>query len=669
MKKITPKTTSPKPKSDTEEVIIDRGNFSKIEVNMAKPVQSKKKNLKKWLVIGGIFLGLILIVLFTGVMPLLNTKAKADILAAEGRVLADALKNQDLEGAKNQLPKVKDSMAQVRSAYSKAYLLKLPVLNNYYSDGERMMNIGGYGLDALELSITTIEPYADLLGLKSGSSFVAGSADERIQTAVAALDKVTPKIGEIAQIIEKINSEMNGINPNRYPEKFGGYEVRSNIANGKKMVEDTSRLFLDAQPLLEQLPSILGQPDPKRYFVLFQNDKELRPTGGFLTAYAIFKIEQGKMLVESSEDIYELDNRISPKKSAPEEILTYHKGVFTFNIRDSNLSPDFKLSMQQFEELYPGEFDFDGIIAVDTNVLVEAIKILGEFNIAGRKFSAENDERCDCPRVIYELEDYATRPVNYVRETRKDIIGALMLEIMKKALGVSPSQYWGPLFQMGLDQINQKHMLAYMKEEKAQIGVESLNMGGRIADGIEILDYKDDSGWDYLHINDANMAGAKSNLFVEQTVTQDFSVKDGKITKTLTIDYKNPAPASDCNLETGGLCLNGILRNWVRIYVPKGSKLVEGKGSESPKDGSSNEFITREELGKTVFEGFLTVRPQGAAKMELKYELPDNIRVKDLTQLIQKQPGTAGPEYVIKTNGETADKFDLIADKVLKLTL
>ena len=668
MKKITPKSHTPQSQAVLEAGETSQGNFSKIDISKQEPVKIPTRR-KKWLIAGAALLIFIIAVVISAVLPLLNTRAKARKLIREARVLAEALKNQDLEGAKNQLPRVKDDLAAVKAAYGQAYFFRLPFLNYYFRDGERVLNIGGYGLEALETSITTIEPYADLLGLKSGSSFVSGSADERIQTAVAALDKVTPKIGEIARMVEKINSETAAIDPRRYPEKVGRIMVRGNIESVKKLVGDTTRLFLDAQPLLEQLPSILGQSDPKRYIVLFQNDKELRPTGGFLTAYAVFKIDQGKMLVETSEDIYELDSRISPKRPAPEEILTFHKGVYYFNIRDSNLSPDFKLSMTKFEELYPGDFDFDGIIAVDTHVLVEAIKILGEFNIAGRNFSAENDPRCDCPRVIYELEDYATRPVAYVRETRKDIIGALLLEIMKRALGVSPSQYWGRLFQMGLNQINQKHILAYMKDEKAQTGVESLNMAGRIADGVAILNYQDDNGWDYLHINDANMAGAKSNLFIKQTVTQDYEVTDKAITKTLTIDYKNPAPASDCNLESGGLCLNGILRNWVRIYVPRGSLLIEGKGSESPKDGSAAEFTVREELNKTVYEGFLTVRPLGSGQLTLKFKLPDSINAKNLTLLIQKQPGTEGPEYLIKSNGEVSDKFDLIADKKVSVSL
>src|SRR3989344_3076780 len=146
-----------------------------------------------------------------------------------------------------------------------------------------------------------------------------------------------------------------------------------------------------------------------------------------------------------------------------------------------------------------------------------------------------------------------------------------MNSIMSKALSSSPKLYWGPLFQSMLMQVNQKHIMFYLSDKDAQEGVEALNAAGRI---------KPFEG-DYLHINDANMGGAKSNLFVDESVEQNYEIdSDGSITKKLTISYKNPQPPSDCNLERGNLCLNGILRNWFRIYVPKGSELVSSIGSE-----------------------------------------------------------------------------------------
>lgn len=656
----------------TETTADSDASFAKIPVSV--PRTPKKRGGKwKWVLLTLLIFvvsGAAAIVIW-GVLPAQNTYNKAQALVASATELWEALKKQDLTSAKSKLPDVREKVKQVRSAWDKAQLIKLaPYLSTYHQDGVHVLNAAEYGLDSLDISISTIEPYSDLLGLKGKSSFVSGSADDRIQVAVKTLDKVTPKIAEIGEKIGKLKSEVDAIDPSRYPEAFNGKPLRKTLIDRKDDLNKTAGLFLDAQPLLEVLPQLLGEPKAKRYLVLFQNDKELRATGGFITAYAIFKIEHGKISVEKSDDIYELDDQIKVKQQAPQEILTFHKGVYYFYTRDSNLSPDFKVSIDDyFKKVYPNKFDFDGVVAVDTHVLVESIKILGTFVVKGRTFSAETDKRCNCPKVIYELEDYSTRPVAYVREDRKDVLGELLKQIMTKALGVSPSQYWGQLFQMGIAEINQKHVLAFMVDEKSQKGVESLNMAGRIADGVQILGYKDDLNWDYLHINDANMAGAKSNLFVEHYIKQEYEVgSDGTITKSITVDYKNPAPPSDCNLESGGLCLNGLLRNWMRIYVPKGSTLIESKGSQSPKDGNAQDLKTYDSLGKTVFEGFLTVAPLGSAQLTFKYKLPFK-KNGPLNLLLQKQAGTAGHEYTTYVNGKQKEKFALTTDRVVQIPL
>ncbi len=664
---ITPQL---EPKTNTE---TSQGDVLIRKLSISSSIKPKRK----FGIFKRILLVIILMIIVTGgisiiwgVLPAKKAYDEGNKLITVGKELSDSLKNQDLEQAKQKLPEVRSQLERTQTAWSGVYLLKfVPYLNLYHQDVAHGLNAALYGLEALDTSISAIEPYADLLGLKAGSSFVSGSADERLQLAVKTMDKVTPKIKDIAASIVKLQEEISLVDPKRYPEKIKGISVRPRIIDGKQLIDDSANLFLSAQPLLEILPQLLGEPASKKYLVIFQNDKELRPTGGFMTAYAIFKIEQGKFIVEKSEDIYELDNRIKTKRPAPLEILTYHKEVYSLYIRDSNLSPDFRMSMATFQEMYPDKFDFDGIIAVDTHVLVEAIKILGSFNISGREFSAEIDKRCECPKVIYELEDYATRPVAYVRDTRKDIIGQLLYEIMKKALGVSPSQYWGNLFQMGLREINEKHILAWMKDEKAQQGIESLNMGGRIAGENIILEYKDNQGWDYIHINDSNMAGAKSNLFVHHFVTQNYEVVgDGEIVKTVTLQYKNPYPHSDCGLESGGLCLNALLRNWFRVYVPKGSVLIESKGSQSPKDGKSEVVKVKEELGKTVLEGFTEVKPLGKAEVVIKYRLPMR-KTGELKSLIQKQPGTDGHQYHIEVMGKEIAKFNLTTDKVITVPL
>ncbi len=576
------------------------------------------------------------------------------------RKLSASLKNQNLDESKQFALETKEKLKKTQTEYQAlAFTGFIPFLGSYYKDGEHGFAAAQAGLESLIITVDSLIPYADLLGLKGKGTFTGGSADQRIQTAVATFEKVIPNLSAVGEKVEVVKREVDAINPNRYPEKIGATVVRSKIVAVRDLTHSLTTLFLSARPLLEELPTILGTEKPKRYLVVFLNDKELRPTGGFITAYAIFRVDKGKPTVEKADDIYKLDDSRKKKVAAPPEILKYHKGVYYFNLRDSNISPDFVTSINEFESLYKDVSDpvaYDGILTVDTHVLVKAIEILGPFVVYGRTFSADNDPRCNCPRAVYELEDYSSRPVAYVREERKDIIGVLLLQIMQKALGVSPSQYWGRLFQMILTQLDEKHILVYFKNERAQTGVEALNWGGRI---------KAYNG-DYLQITDTNYAGAKSDLFVKRSVKQDISIgNDGSVVKTVTIDYKNPAPASDCNLESGGLCLNGLLRNWVRIYVPEGSTLLSTTGGESPKDdGSQLEMVSKKDLGKTVFEGYIRVRPQSSSRLEVKYSLPFKVtkgKVYDL--LIQKQPGSDENEYSIFINGREKDKFPLQTDK------
>lgn len=652
--------------------------LKKISIDTTVPIEAmpKKSKFKPAYVLVPLgILALIFIVIGLMLLPLRGVIAKARDVAAIAKQTGISLKNQDLADAKDGLGKTRVAFTDLASEYNKIMPLQsVPFLGAYVSDGSHAIKAGFAALDASDKAIEAIEPNADLLGFKKGGKFVQGTADERIQTAVKTMTALTPKINDMAKSIDIMRTELDNVDPGRYPDHIGNTSIRPRIASMKTTIEDAANLFVNAQPLLTNLPSLLGQPVSKRYLVIFQNDKELRSTGGFITAYAQFRFDQGKIVLERSDDIYSLDNGMTKKFPAPREILTFHKDVFNMYLRDSNLSPDFKTSMQNFESLYKyssGSEKIDGIISLDTHVLIETLKILGPENIGGRVYSADVDKRCDCPRAIYELEDYSSRPVNYVRTARKDEVGVLMQNLLHKSLGVSPGQYWGKLFQMMIAEIQQKHILAYFHDSPTQLGAESFNMGGRIMTATEtasLFKYKEGQGWDYLSVINSNMAGAKSNMFVSQKYTKDITVNaDGTVTTKLIVEYKNPYPGSDCNLERGGLCLNAPLRNWVRVYTPPGSKLVSSKGTQNPKDASAATMTSYTDLGKTVFEGFLIVNPLGSARLELSYTSPVKSTDGKYHLLIQKQPGTQGDQFILKENGSEKKSFILESD--LEVTL
>lgn len=638
---VSPKPLSPKPLSPRRK--IDFKNLLKS---------------RKVLVALGIFVVLMLFSVFGIYLPATQVYKSAKVTYADAQSVAWAIKQQNVSLASDQLVKTQTDLVQTQNdLHAMGYLKFIPLANWYYNDADHLVNAGFHGLNAATLLINSIKPYADLLGLKGQGSFVGGTAQQRIETAVKTIGKITPKIDDIANELAQVKVEIDSVNPNHYPSIGVGEKVRTTLDSLKSITDESVTLITSARPLIKTLPAVLGEPNEKKYLILFQNDKELRPTGGFITAYAVFRVDSGVVHVDDSSDIYSLDATVPNKPVAPAPILKYFPTVPLFNLRDNNLSPDFKVSMDSFYKMYQtagGSTNVDGIIAVDTHALVSAMNILGDITVDGTTFTTKTDPRCDCPNVIYQMEVLADQPAGIIKQNRKGIIGDLMYAIMSKAFSSSPKLYWGPLFQTMLSEMNQKHILFYMNDANAQAGFEGLNAAGRIMPFTG----------DYLTINEANFGGEKSNMFVSEAVTQDYALQgDGSIVKTVTVNYKNPYPPSDCNLEHGNLCLNAVLRDWFRIYVPKGSQLISNQGSEV-------KMTTYEDLGKTVFDGFLTVRPQGVAKLTVSYKLPFKLAANSLLPLmVQKQGGTADNAYTITENGKTLEQFNLSSDQTFNLKL
>lgn len=605
---------------------------------------------------------LIFLSVFAVVLPALQIRKDVLRLEEVAKDIPQAIREQDLNLAMEKISSVKISLTDLRGSYSRLSWLKFfPLVNSYYRDGENFLNSAYYLVEAGEISGAAIEPYADLLGLKAKEGEKKNppmTAEQRLEMALDTLDKLQPSMESLGEKLGQAKQEVDKVNPYRYPEVMLGKKVRENIVAYIVFVDNAAQMMKEIKPIAGYLKPLLGIPKEKRYLILFQNDAELRPTGGFITAYAVISVQNGNFRPLGSYDIYTLDARFGNRLPAPRPIKEFHKNVFNWHLRDMNLSPDFRVSMETFMENYGKVEDkakIDGVVAVDTQVLVDILRVLGQIGVPGwGNFSANNDSRCDCPQVVYQLESLADRPTSSARAERKAVIGPLMHSLILNTMQ-SPRKKWPEFFNIFFKNVKEKHIIFYFFDENLQRAVEALNAAGRI---------KEFEG-DYLHVNDANFAGAKSNLFIRESFTQEIEIAaDGTVTKKLTIDYRNPAPPSNCNLEAGQLCLNGLYRDWVRIYVPEGSQLVESSGSEIPVN-------TYNELGKTVFEAFYgdksPLRPQGKTQLTFTYRLPFKYDGRSPYRLlIQKQPGTYGYENTVIFNGQQ-QTFELDTDRELRL--
>lgn len=653
---------------DNEQEIRIENLFAPKTPESIEPVSLKKKKkivLKPWQKIVFIVASLLIILLtsIASYTALIAKEIKNEVdqitpVALEAKAI---LSSQNIMALPEKIAQLKTGKEKIQASYHKlAFYGKIPLLKQYYFDGETLFKVADLGISSAEKGVNALVPYADILGFQGEGSFAGGTTQDRIVLILETLKEIQPTIDQIDQEMRTLANLLNEIDPNRYPQKLKGQEIRNKIIEIQKTSKIASQTFSDYKPVIASLGKMAGAEEPQKYLVLFQNDNELRPTGGFLTAYAIITIDKGVVNSEKSDDIYELDQKFTKRIAIPEVLGKYLTTEKYYHLRDMNISPDFKTSMEEFYANYStvrGEpDDIDGIIAVDTHVLSELLKVIGPVEAPGYGvFSAENDIRCDCPQVVYALSEIITKPTPYMREDRKGVLGPLMKSILAKTFDLDKARF-PELFAVAMSSIESRHLQMYFMDETSQLATEQINAGGRLYELKDnFKDWQMGTNMDFLAIVDANLGGAKSNLFTNYEVKQTINAPvDGRLEKTVEITYKNTHKADNCNLEAGKLCLNSTLNDWLRIYVPAGSELIDIQGI-------SNEASVYEEENLTVIDGYFSLEPMGLAKIKLSYTVPYTDTVNYNLKMWKQGGIDAVPLLIDVTGGEE----QLLLDKDL----
>ena len=602
----------------------------------------RKKIIKRVLIGLAVFVVVVSLLALISFPGLNGFASQAKITRDQAKKVSEAWQLQDVIKAKNETVKLKSELEKLDKKLSYfAWTTIIPLVGGYYRDGHHFIKAGLYGSEAGVVIADSLIPFADGLGLKGGG---VGNAEIYAQKAVEAMPKIVPALDEIEEKMKLARVEMDKVNARKYPNKIGKYEIRPNIEQAISLVDNITAFMPELRPILIALPPALGSPVDKTYLILFQNDKEIRSTGGFITAFATARISKGRIVSMVSEDAYRLDDRVRSRPDIPTQLRDYLK-VQKFFIRDANISSDYVESMGIFEDMYDsasGVTPIDGIIAIDTEFVRALLDVVGEVSIPAynETFTSKINPQYGIPDVVYKLELYSEQLLAG-RENRKDLIGQLMNGLKAKVLG-SDKKTWPKLLQTLYQTAQEKHLLAYSHDKSSQVLLEKYNFAGRI---------KEYDG-DYLHFNSNNFAGLKGDLYVTQKIDQDITVKeDGTVIKKVTFTNTNPQRADGWLNPT-------VYTNWLRAYVPSGSKLVSGN------------FNQADELGKKMFQTVLKTVPKNSSSVTFEYELPFKVKKgEEYKLLIQKQPGTGSPEVIITVNGKQKDKFFLDTDREVKFKI
>ncbi|MFK7780542.1 MAG: DUF4012 domain-containing protein [Candidatus Gracilibacteria bacterium] len=140
--------------------------------------------------------------------------------------------------------------------------------------------------------------------------------------------------------------------------------------------------------------NLLGNDSERKYLILFQNNDEIRPTGGFIGSLATITIKDGKVIDFVDDDVYayewEINKIYQDKKPAPEGL---NKITETFGLRDANYFIDFDSSSESINFfLNKIGKKVDGIIYINQNTILDFLKYTGgiEFDKIDEIITEEN---------------------------------------------------------------------------------------------------------------------------------------------------------------------------------------------------------------------------------------------------------------------------------------
>ena len=457
----------------------------------------------------------------------------------------------------------------------------------------------------------------DLISLTEAESKIPEIFIKQIKSGKGEV-KITNLINAKKNDLDKIYNEiitlqnnLTSLNVDIIPN-----DIKTKLTRGQNQIGEIVAIMREFNLEFETLLTLLGDKVPHRYLVLFQNNHELRATGGFIGSYMLIDINDGLITKMDAKDVYESDGQLTEIIIPPPGIDKVAKRLY---LRDANYSPDFPTSAEKimwFLE-HSGQPSVDTVIAIDQNVVEEILKITGPITLENFPFQIKSNTFNNL--ISYYIEAKISKT-----GTPKQMLFDFIPVFKEKLLNVKNLiELKNTIVKLS----KSKNIQAYSKDTKVQNLIEKLNLDGSLK--------KPQPKSDYLAVISTSIGGNKSDGFIGSFIDHKTKIdSSGGITNTLSITKEHNWNADSLpNLHdlidrygTGDLDLNSLLfilgqgRNldYMRVYVPLGSKLIKFENIEN--------IEVSKDLGYTVFGfTFPEVESGKFEKVTLKYELPFNL--------------------------------------------
>lgn len=520
-----------------------------------------------------------------------------------------------------------------------------------FSQLQKDVDVFGEGLGALIAKLPGTEAYRTGRNLVRAGTLIADAghaladAVDKLSSTGAILQQdantrtlVTEKIRPLAAALALADANMEraselvaDIDPATLPE-----DKRAALATFAEQLPALHAVVRDGVKYIDLLQYMIGIGDDRRFLVLFLNDSEARPMGGFPGSYGILEFSGGRMSSFKADDIYNPDGQLKEKIVPPKALqhITPH-----WAMRDAGWFIDGPTSAEVTLSFFKKEtgLDADGVIAINTKVLGEVLDVVGAIPMPAYNITLKSDTFLE--ELQREVEYGENRKQNKPKQV---IIDAAPLVVEK--IASSGREQWLSMLRIFVAALERKDMLMYFRNEDVQAFAREKGFDGHV---------RSDTG-DFLMTVFANVKGAKTDALTDTRASLKTTVYNAASEHTLTLT----------RVHRGGDHALPIYNTenpaYVRVVVPRGAQLSAITGNDTPAhaplvtyaDATTDPVLQSIEQGtelangvrvttesdRTVFGFWMVTKPGAEKTVTLSYSVPrTDTKAYELT--VQKQPG------------------------------
>lgn len=416
-------------------------------------------------------------------------------------------------------------------------------------------------------------------------------------------------------------------------------------------LEDSTHAVREFSALSGILANMAGKQELRKYLLVFQNPRELRPTGGFMGSFAEITVDRGavKNIRVPPGGTYDLKGMLLARVKPPKPLQLI---ADRWQFQDANWSPDFPTAAKKIRWFWSksGQSTVDGVISVNATFVERLLDVTGPIPMP------KYGKTVDASNFLLETQKAVELEYDKTANTPKKFIGDLSTELVARLKDLKKDQ-WIKVAGLISEALNTKDIQLALSNPDEEALAERYGWSGQMKQTVG----------DSLALIEANVAGQKTDGVITERVDHRVSIADdGSVTDHVTLTRTHTGKKGDL--------FQGVRNvSYLRAYVPEGSTLVSASGFSAPSqtlfkkpddtnaqdaDLASAEMSMRTtpdgittavEDGHTTFGGWMQLDPGQSQTIEISYRLP--MTVGEILQKADAEHALAGETPNDGSNG------------------